>query len=151
MANPNFSAPANPSGPSRRQVDSSRPAPQHAKSPRRAQATLEMLIAFMELLVILQLLSMLARDGSMQMLRYSDAESRQTLSQNSLVIGMRLSDLEGRYIGLSGLAYASINGSGQFLTDSPPRVQVATLPNIVTGPNGAVFYAYPRQNEEIPN
>ena len=117
---------------------------------RRGQATLEMLIAFMELLVVLQLLSILAKDGSARMLGYSDAETRQLLSQNSLIIGMRLSDMEGRYVGLSGLPYVSINGSGQQLTDPSHRISVVTLPQIVTGSDGSVFYAYPRQNEEIP-
>ena len=124
-----------------------------SRPPRRAprgQATLEMLVAFMELLVVLQLLSILAKDGSIRALAYSDAETREILSQKSLVIGMRLSDLEGRYVGLSGLPHVSINGSNQQLFDSSRRVSVPTLPEIVTGSDGAIYYSYPRQNEEIP-
>ena len=99
------------------------------------QATLEILLAFAELLLVLQRLVFLARFGHEQALGFSDAQTRQLLAQKSLVLGVLCSDGENSSLNISTSHPASINGTGRLLTNPDRTVSVMILPRI--GPSRA--------------
>ena len=107
------------------------------------QATLEMLVAFAELLLILQLLAMLAHFGYEQALGFSDAQARQLLAQKSLVLGALCSDGDNSYLNLSTIPHpASMKGTGHLLTNPSQTVSVMTLPGISYNPDtGGILYS----------
>lgn len=115
-----------PSSRSRRAPSASR-AP---SAPSSGQATLEMLLAFAALLLVLQLLAFLSGFGAKAALGFSDAQNRQLLAQKSLVLGVLCSHGEGSSIRLSTPHPAFMNGTGHLLTSPDRSVSVMALPKI---------------------
>lgn len=117
--------------------------------PPAGQATIEMLLAFMGLLLILQLPVFLASFGYAQQLGFSNAQARQLLAQKSLVLGALCSDGENSSIYLSTLHPAYVNGQGHILANPHQTVSVMTLPEIGLNPNsGATQYSC--EKGEVP-
>ena len=108
----------------------------------RGQATLEMLLAFAALLLVLQLLAFLTSFGAKQAFGFSDAQTRQLLAQKSLVLGVLCADGEGSSINLSILHPAFMNGMGHLLANPARTVSVMTLPEVEPNPDtGGIKYS----------
>ena len=120
-------------------------------STTRAQATLEMLLAFAALLLVLQLLVFLSNFGTAQAQGFSQAQTRQLLAQKSLVMGVLCSDGEGSslYLSPSIPHPAAMAGLGHVLTSPNQPVSVLSLPAIEPNPDtGGIKYSC--ANHEIP-